>query len=144
MPTQTAYPGRAAAAYEGLLAYEEISLTISRTVETPAGLAFGKPAFQGAHDDGVVAAGSVFRGVVLADRNARPQNGGDLFAKGDTAPVLVKGVVWVVVAGAVAAGAPAYLGAGGSFTADTGGTLIPNALFDSSAPAGGLARLRLN
>ncbi|WP_407523244.1 structural cement protein Gp24 [Methylobacterium oryzisoli] len=145
MPTQNTYAGRAAPAYEGMVAAEEPSLTLSRTVETPAGIAFGKPAFQGTRDDGIAATGSIFRGVVLADRGARPETGGDLFAKGDTAPVLVKGVVWVAVAGAVTAGAPAHLTASGGFSAaGAGTTALPNALFDTSASAGGLARLRLN
>ncbi|MBY0299989.1 MAG: hypothetical protein K2X71_28790 [Methylobacterium sp.] len=145
MPIQTTYAGRAAPAYEGMVAAEEPSLTLSRTVETPGGIAFGKPAFQGTRDDGIAAAGSIFRGVVLADRGVRPENGGDLFAKGDTAPVLVRGVVWVAVAGAVTAGAPAHLTAAGGFSAaGAGTTAIPGGLFDTSAPAGGLVRLRLN
>ncbi|ACA20239.1 conserved hypothetical protein [Methylobacterium sp. 4-46] len=145
MPVQTAYSSRAAAAYEGMLAFEEPSLTVSRLVETPAGIGFGKPAFQGACDEGIAAQGATFRGVTLADRNVAPRNGGDLFAQGDTAPVMIRGAVWVVVAGAVAAGNPAFLTPAGAFTAAASGNVpIPNALFDSSAAPGGLARLRLN
>ncbi|MFE1602096.1 structural cement protein Gp24 [Methylobacterium sp. ID0610] len=145
MPVQTTYSGRAAAAYEGMVAFEEPSLTISRIVETAAGIGFGKPAFQGTRDEGIAASGSTFRGVTLADRNVAPRNGGDLFAQGDTAPVMINGTVWVVVSGAVAAGNPAYLTAAGAFTASaTNNTPIPNARFDSSAASGGLARLRLN
>ncbi|ACL61330.1 structural cement protein Gp24 [Methylobacterium nodulans] len=145
MPVQTTYSGRPAAAYEGMVAFEEPSLTVSRIVETAGGIGFGKPAFQGTRDEGIVATGSVFRGVTLADRNLSPHNGGDLFAQHDTAPVMIKGTVWVVVSGAVAAGAPAFLTPAGAFTAQgTGNVPVPNALFDSSAGAGGLARLRLN
>ncbi|MGY2049584.1 structural cement protein Gp24 [Methylobacterium sp. JK268] len=145
MPVQTTYSPLPAAGYEGMVAFEEPSLTVSRIVETAGGIGFGKPAFQGTRDDGIVTQGGAFRGVTLADRNVSPRNGGDLFAQGDTVPVMIKGTVFVAVAGTVAAGNAAYLTPAGTFTAAASGNVpIPNALFDSSAPAGGIARLRLN
>ncbi|GJD52397.1 hypothetical protein OPKNFCMD_5162 [Methylobacterium crusticola] len=144
-PVQTTYPGRPGPAYEGMLAGQEPAGIVSRTVETPEGIGFGKPAFQGARDDGIAAAGAVFRGIVLVDHNVRPSGAGDAFAKGETAPVLVRGVVWVAVSGTVAAGAPAFLTPAGAVTAAAAGnTPMPDAHFDSSAAAGGLARLRLS
>lgn len=147
MPTiQSSYPARPAAAYEGMAADQDPATVISRTVETTDGIAFGRAAFQGTRDDGIAAAGSVFRGIVLADRNARPNaSGADLFVKGETAPVMVRGTVWVVSATAANAGGPAYVTAAGAVTATaSGNTLIPGALFDTSGSAGGLVRLRLN
>ncbi|KMO40159.1 hypothetical protein VQ02_08490 [Methylobacterium variabile] len=145
-PVQTSYPGRPAAAYEGMAADQGPATIVSRTVETPEGVGFGRAAFQGARDEGIAAAGAVFRGIVLADRNARPSpTGADLFAKGETAPVMVRGAVWVVTASAASAGSPAYVTAAGAVTASASGNApIPGALFDTSAPAGGLVRLRLN
>jgi len=145
-PVQTSYPGRPAAAYEGMAADQSPATVLSRTVETPEGIGFGRAAFQGTRDDGIAASGGVFRGIVLADRNARPSLGGaDLFAKGETAPVMASGAVWVVTASAASAGSPAYVTAAGAVTATaSGNTPIANALFDTSAPAGGLVRLRLN
>ncbi|MFH6780802.1 MULTISPECIES: structural cement protein Gp24 [Methylobacterium] len=145
-PVQTSYPGRPAAAYEGMAADQNPATILSRTVETTEGIGFGRAAFQGTRDDGIAAAGAVFRGIVLADRNARPNAGGtDLFAKGETVPVMTSGAVWVVTASAAGAGSPAYVTAAGAVTSTaSGNTPIPGALFDTSAPAGGLVRLRLN
>ncbi len=145
-PVQTSYPGRPAAAYEGMAADQDPATIVSRTVETTDGIAFGRAAFQGTRDDGIAASGAVFRGIVLADRNARPAaSGGDLFAKGETAPVMVRGTVWVVTATAASVGAAAYVTSTGTVTATASGNiLIPGALFDTSAPAGGLVRLRMN
>ncbi len=134
------------AAYEGMAADQNSATILSRTVETPEGIGFGRAAFQGSRDDGIAASGAVFRGIVLADRNARPNpTGTDLFAKGETAPVMNSGAVWVVTASAASAGSPAYVTPAGAITAAaSGNTAIANALFDTSAPAGGLVRLRLN
>lgn len=145
-PVQTSYPSRPAAAYEGMAADQTPATILSRIVETPEGIGFGRAAFQGARDEGIAASGAVFRGIVLADRNARPSpNGADLFAKGETAPLMTSGAVWVVTASAASAGAPAYVTPAGAVTATASGNApIPNALFDTSAPAGGLVRLRLN
>ncbi|SFV11430.1 hypothetical protein SAMN02799631_05270 [Methylobacterium sp. 174MFSha1.1] len=147
MPSvQTSYPAQPAAAYEGMAADQDPATVISRTVETQDGIAFGRAAFQGTRDDGIAASGAVFRGIVLADRNARPNpSGADLFARGETVPVMVRGTVWVVTATAASAGSPAYVTAAGAVTAAaSGNTAITSALFDSSAAAGGLVRLRLN
>jgi hypothetical protein len=145
-PVQTLYPARPAAAYEGMAADQDPATVISRTVETTDGIAFGRAAFQGARDDGIAASGAIFRGIVLADRNARPNAGGsDLFAKGETAPVMVRGTVWVVTASAASVGTPAYVTPAGAITATaSGNTLIAGAVFDTSGAAGGLVRLRLN
>ncbi|WP_298958745.1 hypothetical protein [uncultured Methylobacterium sp.] len=140
--TQTGY-GPAAPAYEGMIASAELATAISRNAEDAAGIGFGKAAYQGTADNGIRASGSVFRGVTLVDHNVRPTNG-DAYARGDSVPVLVRGVVWVTVANNVAVGASAYLTGSGGFTANPSGTTaIPNASFDSSAAAGGLAKLRL-
>ncbi|MEH3144429.1 MAG: hypothetical protein PGN34_03565 [Methylobacterium frigidaeris] len=139
---QTSY-GPAAPAYEGMIASAELATAISRNAEDAGGIGFGKAAFQGTAEAGIRAAGSVFRGVTLVDHNARPANG-DAYARGDSVPMLIRGVVWVVAAAAVQAGAPAYVTAAGGFTASaSGNSAIPNASFDSPAAAGGLAKLRL-
>ncbi|KMO21047.1 structural cement protein Gp24 [Methylobacterium platani] len=145
-PVQTSYPARPAAAYEGMAADQNPTTIVSRTVETPEGIGFGRAVFQGTRDESIAAAGAVFRGIALADRNARPSPGGaDLFAKGETAPVMTSGAVWVVTASAASAGSPAYVTPAGAITAAASGNApVPNALFDTSAPAGGLVRLRLN
>ncbi len=47
-PVQTSYPTRPAAAYEGMAADQNPATILSRTVETPEGIGFGRAAFQGA------------------------------------------------------------------------------------------------
>lgn len=142
---QTTYGGTLAPGYEGMPANMEVRNTISRIIETGAGIGFGKPAFQGAADQGVVISGAIFRGVTEVDHNVRPTAAQtDGYAQGDTVSIMTKGVIWVVVTGAVTPGAPAYVTPAGSFSAtSTSNTAIP-AMFDSTAANGGLAKLRLH
>lgn len=143
---QTTYAGNLAPGYEGMPANMEVRNVISRTIETSGGVGFGKPVYQGATDQAVATTGSILRGVTEADHNVRPTAAQtDGYAQGDTVSIMTKGVIWVVVNGAVTAGAPAYLTAGGAWSAtSTSNTAVPNAIFDSAASNGGLAKLRVN
>lgn len=152
---QFSYSGNLAPGYEGMVANMEVTNIISRNVETAGGIGFGKPAYQGTNDQGIAATGSILRGVTVVDHFTRPAayapnpanaaaSSGDAYAQGDTASIATRGVVWVVVSGAVTAGAPAYLTSGGAWSATaTSNTAVPNAIFDSSAANGGLAKLRI-
>lgn len=153
---QFSYPGNLAPGYEGMVANMEVTNIISRNIETAGGIGFGKPAYQGTADQGIATSGSVLRGVTVVDHFARPAayapnpvnaaaTSGDAYAQGDTVSVLTRGVIWVVVSGAVTAGAPAYLTSGQVWSATaSGNTAVPNASFDSSAANGGLAKLRIS
>ncbi|CAH2606152.1 conserved protein of unknown function (plasmid) [Rhodovastum atsumiense] len=145
---QTAYQGQHAAAFAGLVADSGSTVVISRVVESPNGMQFGAVALQGVADNGILDVGDVnagaFRGITVVDPLVRPVNN-DAYGLGDTAAVLVKGVVWVTVAAAVTAGQPVYYSSTGALTnVAASDTAIPNAIFDSSAAAGGLAKVRLN
>ncbi|MBY0297757.1 MAG: hypothetical protein K2X71_17275 [Methylobacterium sp.] len=146
MPSvQTSYPGTQARAYEGMQGTMSPPDIASRIVETSGGIGFGKAAFQGATEQGIVATGSIFVGVTLADKMARPNAAGtDVLAKGETAAVMRKGDVWVTVSGAVTLQAPAYVTSAGLFSASpTNNTAIP-AVFETAAADGALALLKLN
>lgn len=147
-PLQTTYSATMKPAIAGMVANMEISNTISRQIETAAGIGFGVVVVQGADDNGVRlpdASHLAFRGITVLDPTRDPQNG-DKYAQYDTAAVLTRGVIWVTVGAAVAAGDPAYfVPATGVITnVATSNTAIPDGIFDSSAASGGLAKLRLN
>lgn len=151
MPSvQTSYNGVHAPAYAGMVANQEPRTVISRVVANASGLGFGVIAVQGAGDDQVQAsvagAGAPFRGVSIVDLLVPAYAGyvADTYAQGAIAAVMTKGVVWVVAAGPVAAGAPAFFDpATGALSADNSHTAI-DGTFDSSGAAGALVKLRLN
>ena len=147
MAIQTNYNERMDAAREGMIANMEPKRLISRSVETEAGIGFGKVVVQGDDDMGVKAseAGAVYRGVTVWDRGLRPE-GGDTFGHRESARIMTSGVVWVKAAAAVSAGdAAGYIAASGNIVpaSTTGATAIPNASFDTTAASGVLVKLRL-
>ncbi|MGE7415449.1 DUF2190 family protein [Methylobacterium tarhaniae] len=146
MPSvQTTYPGTQAAAYAGMQASMSPPDIINRTIETAAGIAPAAPAFQGTTNHACAATGSVFLGVVLVDKFARPNAAGsDNIAQGDTVSIMQKGTVWVPVSGAVTAGAPAYVTSAGAFTATATGNTAIKGVFETAAASGALAILKLN
>ena len=146
MAVQTNYPSNQPAAVAGAQATEIPATIISRTVETAAGIGFGKPVAQGAADKSVVAyAGSGFVGITLLDRSATGVSGNpDAFPQYASARVITKGDVWVVAGAAVTAGQPVYLTAAGVFTnVATDNAAIAGARWDTSAASGALAVVRL-
>jgi hypothetical protein len=143
MPVQTAYASRIAPAFEGMVANSEPHDIVSKQVESAAGIGFGKVALQGAADDGIIVsqAGGKFVGITEAS-HAEPA---DSYAQYRTAPVLRKGVIWVLASVAVAPGDLVYyVPATGVLTnVATANTLIPGATWDSSTTGAGLAKVRL-
>ncbi|APH54869.1 Hypothetical protein GbCGDNIH9_1580 [Granulibacter bethesdensis] len=147
-PLQTSYAARHPDAYEGMQANAEPVTILTRIADTD--IAFGKPVVQGVKDQSVrlpSATAARFLGIALAVHTVPALMGQavDTYPAGSPLSVLNKGVIWVRVAASVSAGAAAYLTSAGAITASSSGnTAIPNATFDTSAPAGGLARLRLS
>lgn len=148
MPTvQSTYNDMAAAVAGQIANLEDSKNVISRTVQT-AVLPFGAVATQGTTDNTVRPAATgrtIFRGIAVRDRATPIGAAANQYAVGDTAGVITEGVVYVTVSGAVTAGAAAYwVEATGAITATSSGNLaIPNAIFDSAAADGALAKLRL-
>lgn len=144
---QTVYQEAPSPAYAGMRANQEPHVAISRVVASPS-IAFGVPVCQGPGDDQVVAAtaGAAFRGISMADPVNPPTLAAgqtNAYAQGRTAAVMTKGVVWVVASAAVTVGQGAFFDpATGNVSGDNTKTAI-NGLFDSTAPAGALAKLRL-
>lgn len=74
-------------------------------------------------------------------------NGKEIFAykPGEVMGLMRKGTIWVPVAVAITAPAPAYYTAAGIITnVSTGNTAIPGGVFETLTAANGLSRLRLN
>lgn len=143
MPTvQSTYADNIPAAYAGALANQEPRVLISRTVEDAAGIAFGLTAKQGTADKGcVVGISGKILGVMVRDQSVDPANP-SIFAENDNARIMTKGVIWVVNSGGCVAGDIVHALAAGAL-GKTGGTLVPNARWETTALTGELAQLRL-
>lgn len=114
----------------------------SRTVEDAAGIAFGLAVAQGANDKGIraVKAGDTkFVGITALDLSSRDDA---KFVQYESARILKKGVIWVEVTEDVKAGDDVAVDlATGKF--NKSGAKYPNARFETSGVAGGLAQVEL-
>ena len=114
----------------------------SRTVEDAAGIAFGLAVAQGANDKGIraVKAGDTkFVGITALDPSIRDDG---KFLQCESARILKKGVIWVEVTEGVNAGDDVAVDlATGKF--NKSGAKYPNARFETSGAAGGLAQVEL-
>ena len=114
----------------------------SRTVEDAAGIAFGLAVAQGANDKGIRAVktgDTKFVGITALDLSSRDDA---KFVQYESARILKKGVIWVEVTEAVKAGDDVAVDlATGKF--NKSGAKYPNARFETSAVAGGLAQVEL-
>ena len=114
----------------------------SRTVEDAAGIAFGLAVAQGANDNGVRAVktgDTKFVGITALDLSSRDDA---KFVQYESASILKKGVIWVEVTEDVKAGDDVAVDlATGKF--NKSGAKYPNARFETSAVAGGLAQVEL-
>ena len=114
----------------------------SRTVEDAAGIAFGLAVAQGANDKGIRAVktgDTKFVGITALDLSSRDDS---KFLQYESASILKKGVIWVQVTEAVKAGDDVAVDlATGKF--NKSGAKYPNARFETSGVAGGLAQVEL-
>ena len=114
----------------------------SRTVEDAAGIAFGLAVAQGANDKGIraVKAGDTkFVGITALDLSSRDDA---KFVQYESARILKKGAIWVEVTEDVKAGDDVAVDlATGKF--NKSGAKYPNARFETSGVAGGLAQVEL-
>ena len=114
----------------------------SRTVEDAAGIAFGLAVAQGANDKGIraVKAGDTkFVGITALDLSSRDDA---KFVQYESARILKKGGIWVEVTEDVKAGDDVAVDlATGKF--NKSGAKYPNARFETSGVAGGLAQIEL-
>ena len=151
MALQTTYAPYLAPGFAGMVADMRNRTVISREVAAASNpVPFGAPVLRGVTDHGCMAVGTAgagaFLGIAVMDPTQRPiaitPTAG--YQVGDTAGVIVKGVVWVTVTSAVTPSAPAFYDANGNLTATaTGNTAIASGTFETTAASGGIAILRL-
>jgi len=151
MAVQATYNETMDAARAGMRANMEPVDLISRTVETAAGVGFGKVVQQGTADKGCKSdlsgmTAQTYVGITMRERGVRPETP-NAFAQYESALIMRKGVIWVEVAVAVT---PADIvtvtlasGVIGKTAVGAGVVAIPNARWESSTSGAGLAMLRL-
>ncbi len=128
-------------AYNGLVADQQTSVRLSRLAE--GSISPGRVVTQGSTDIKVTQGGTgTILGIAMADRTLSPDQAGD-YADGDTIGyVSHPGVIWCTAQVAVTAGDPVtYDTATGEV--NLAGTPVSNAIYDSSAGAGELVKVRL-
>lgn len=151
MAVQDTYSTNIRKAVAGARANMEPVDLISRTVETAAGIGFGKVVQQGAGDNGCKSdltgmTAQTFLGITMLDRGIRPETP-DKFAQYQSALIMRKGPIWVEVGEAVTpASIPTVTlatGVIGDTAVGAGVVAIPGARFETSTTGAGLAVLLL-
>ena len=137
-----AYKSQPDVGVAGSIATTENRDVKSRTVEDAAGIAFGLAVAQGANDKGIRAVktgDTKFVGITALDLSSRDDS---KFLQYESARILKKGVIWVGVTEDVKAGDDVAVDlATGKF--NKSGAKYPNARFETSGVAGGLAQVEL-
>ena len=138
---QQGYQSGIGEAMNGMIADASLRDAASRQVEG-GDIGWGIVVSQGTADDGIVIGGDAPIGITVADRTRLA----DKYVTGETASVLRTGAIWVTVYEAVNANnAVLYKEADGTCgkTAGAGIAALPNAVYETSAALGGLARVRI-
>lgn len=149
MPAQTSYSLSQPVAYEGLIYAQDPHDNISRAVETAAGINFGRAVSRGTGDDQCVLGGTSFLGITYRslEREGAQGSGVILYKEKETAGIMRRGTIWAKCPSGCNPGDSAkYINATGvidSGAAGAGETQLVDAFWDSTAAAGGLARLVL-
>lgn len=144
---QNTYPEKLDKGRPGGIVNAELSNLISRNVETAAGIGFGVVVQRGTNDDQIAAfAGGTPLGITVRERSTNA-NTPDKFAQYDSARVMTKGPIFVNSAEAVTAGNGVFVDntTGALYNATAAGrTQLPNAVWDTTTSAAGLAVVALD
>lgn len=144
-PVQSTYTRYMEPAQVGMLASAINFTADTRIVETSAGIGFGLAVSQGTNDRGCILGGSAFVGVTRADPTL-PRSESltlDKYAQYDNAGILVQGDIWVQTEDAVVADQAVYYNTSDGKFGHSGGTVIEDAKWMTTAAAGELAVLRI-
>lgn len=151
---QSTYTENMRPAVAGMIANEEPVKLISRNVETPGGIGFGKVVQQGADVDGCISdlntsamTAQTYLGVTVRERSVRPETPNS-FGRYESARIMREGVIWVEVAVAVSPSdivtVTLATGVIGKSAVAAGVIAIPNARWESTTTGAGLVKLRLS
>jgi len=151
MPAQIAYDRLHPVAYAGLIYAQAPHDIISRSIETPAGAAFALAVSRGTDaDNQAVIGGTDFIGITarILDKEGAANTGAIQYDEDDTAAIIRSGYIWAVCpTGCTPGDLVNYVAATGvldSGAAVAGEEQLNDAVWDSTAAAGGLAVIRLN
>jgi hypothetical protein len=118
----------------------------TRIVETSAGISFGLAVSQGTGDNGCILGGTAFVGITKADptlAQASSITTVDKYLQYDNAAIFVRGDIWVIAEDTVTAGEAVYYSTTFGTLGHSGGTVIEDARWMTSATGGNLAVVRL-
>ena len=142
MPTlQSNYTQYHDGAQLGMIADSRYKAVRSMTYEGATALGFGLALTFGANDNGADLGGTVFAGIVVSQKVLDPVNNATAYVQYDTVGLMTQGSIWVEASVAVAAGDPVHFDAATGVISNTGGVQITDAVFETSAQAGDLARV---
>lgn len=105
---------------------------------TGAPVKFGKAVTFTTNDNGCDLGGSVFAGIVVSQQTNEEQ---DAFKIGQTLGAMTEGAIWVEPIDAVVPGDPVQFNPATGDIGKGAGTVIPDAVFESTAAPGELARV---
>jgi hypothetical protein len=147
-PVQSTYNRYLAAAQNGMPASEsgwDVDTKIFEENASPAaGVGYGIVVQQGVADRGARIAGSgIVVGITIANVSNQVNVFTDKYAAGQNMGVAVRGDWWFTAEDAVVAGEAVYFNATTGVLGHSGGTLLTNARWMTSAAAGGVAVLRI-
>lgn len=146
---QNSYTENLALGYPGMIASGEESNRISRTVETAAGIGFGRAVYRGTGDHGCTATVgtlATFLGFTVATSAQAPVAGQDAdeYQQFDNATILTSGAIFVTVTGNVADGAAITVATANgalSSTAADASNIATGWVADQTITGGGLIRI---
>lgn len=146
---QNSYTENLALGYPGMIASGETSNRISRTVETAAGIGFGRAVYRGTGDHGCTATVgtlATFLGFTVATSAQAPVAGQDAdeYQQFDNATILTSGAMFVTVTGNVADGAAITVATANgalSSTAADASNIATGWVADQTITGGGLIRI---
>lgn len=143
---QTTYTDQIAPGFAGMIANGETSNRISRSCEDAAGIAFGRPVFSGAGENGCTAtpAAGMLLGISIATSGLGllPGATADVYPRYEAVNILALGAIYVTAGEAVTDKAQAYATSAGAIVdTATNNTILPGWFFDHAAASGALVRL---
>ncbi len=146
---QNSYTENLALGYPGMVANGETSNRITRTVETAAGIGFGRAVYRGTGDHGctsTVGTLATFLGFTVATSAQAPVAGQDAdeYQQFDNATILTSGAIFVTVTGDVADGAAITVATANgalSSTAADASNIATGWVADQTITGGGLIRI---
>lgn len=138
---QSTYSESHAVAQLGMIADSRPKSVRSLTYEGAAKLGFGIAVGFTSNNNGCDLDGTGFAGIVVSTQVKDPAVETDGYKQYDEVGCMATGAIWVKPTANVAVGDPVTFVAATGAISNTGGVTIPDAVFETAAQAGELARI---